>query len=76
MEERPIGDMAEWASSITPEMIERRVAVGWTSCMQCGARARMYRGDPRARGWLRVECPNGHWYDQQKEGPNDTTTAP
>jgi hypothetical protein len=60
-----VGDMAAWASSITPEMIAKRVKVGHTICQICKGPATAYSGDPRSRGWYRVECPEQHWYDQK-----------
>jgi len=32
-------------------------------CVQCGAASRLYAFDQRSKGWLRIECPKGHWGD-------------
>lgn len=32
-------------------------------CPRCGGPAKLYDGDLRSRGWLRVECEDGHWGD-------------
>jgi DNA-directed RNA polymerase subunit RPC12/RpoP len=29
----------------------------------CGARAKVYKGDQRSGAWLRAECADGHWGD-------------
>jgi hypothetical protein len=48
-----------------PEKLRREIG-GWP-CHLCGARMRVYEGDPRARGWFRGECACGAWCDIEPE---------
>jgi transposase-like protein len=58
-------DLMELLRGIRPEDVARRVKAGEIPCPFCEAKAAVYKDDPRARGWLRYECPNGHWGDRQ-----------
>jgi predicted RNA-binding Zn-ribbon protein involved in translation (DUF1610 family) len=58
-------DLMGLIRGIKPEDIARRVKAGEIKCPFCGAKAVIYKGDPRARGWYRYECEKGHWGDRQ-----------
>jgi hypothetical protein len=59
-------NLLDLVRAIKPEEIAKRVKVGERPCPFCKtAKATVYKGDPRARGWFRYECPKGHWGDCQ-----------
>ena len=46
--------------------LAHRRRIGTRPCEVCGAPADVYDDDPRARGWLRTECPAcGVWGDAE-----------
>lgn len=66
VEEKAYGPIVGGYATVVPMEVrppQPRVLVGEIPCPTCELPARLYKGDWRSCGFLRMECDSGHWAD-------------